>query len=99
MSEYENNPTTNEAPCFFWPYTLLALSLVFILVWQIVLAANARSAIKAQATNLNQVSAAALQTKDSLQKIVVDLLELAKYDNDAKTIVDKYQIRQNQPPK
>ena len=98
MSEYENSPA-NETPCFFWPYTLLALSLVFILVWQIVLAANARGTLKAQAANLSQVSVAAQQTKDSLQKIVVELLELSKSDNDAKAIVEKYQIRQNQPVK
>ncbi len=98
MSEYENT-SSNETPCFFWPYAMLALSLIFILVWQLVLAANARGTIKAQANNLTQVSAAAQQTKDSLQKIVVDLLELSKSDNDAKAIVDKYQIRQNQPAK
>ncbi len=100
MNEYQENPeaSSNSNPNF-WPYTLLAVSFIIIMIWQIVLAANAHSMIQAQASNLNRVSTVAQQTKDSLEKIVVDLLELSKSDNDAKAIVDKYQIRQTAPTK
>ena len=82
----------------FWPVTLLAVSLIAILIWQLVLGVQAKQNLQAQAA-LPQRKATIEQAKKvqtDLEKLVTDLLDAAQSDKDAQAIVEKYQIKRNE---
>jgi cell division protein FtsB len=93
----EQNSSCNS----FWPISLLALSLICILVWQLVLGVQAKQNLQTQvaAPQRKQALEQAKKVQTDLEKLVNDLLELAPSDKDAQTIVDKYQIKKNDPTK
>jgi cell division protein FtsB len=84
----------------FWPVTLLAISLIAILIWQLVLGIQAKQNLQAQVAlpQRKQTIDQAKKVQTDLEKLVNDLLEAAKTDKDAQTIVEKYQIKRNDNP-
>src|SRR5438874_2601889 len=99
-SEY--SPASSKTGPFI-PLLLLTVSILFIFIWQLVNISQQRSAFQeAQrkteefvTTNTPKQEELVKQSKElqtKLEKLVTDLLELAKTDPDAKAITDKYKI-------
>lgn len=86
------------------PFALLTAAIAVVMVAQTVNVFKARTALRENKTQLIDVvhkrEALVGQSKDiqkKLEKLVLDLLVLAKTDDDAKTIVQKYNIQQGNP--
>lgn len=86
------------------PLVLLGVSLAAILVWQIVVTSHQRKGMYEAKRQLGD----AIQKREDLvkqsnqlqakiQTLVIDLLDLAKHDEKAKGIVQKYNIQQTAP--
>lgn len=86
-----------QTPNPFLPIVLLALSVLFALIWQLTAIKNQRNELQNAITRLQEPAKQSQQVQGSLQKLVTELLELSKTDSQAKAIVDKYGIRQNDP--
>lgn len=81
--------------------TMLAISLILLLSWQLVLGVQTKQNLNAQKLQPQRILAVeeAKKVQANLEKIVVDLMKLAETDSDAKTIVEKNQIRRTAPAK
>jgi hypothetical protein len=90
MSETSN---TSFSP--FWPLCLMALSLVFILGWQLVAGIQQYRGSLQMVDQQAVLAKQAAQTESKLQSMMTDLLLLAKTDTEAQTIVTKYRIKMN----
>src|SRR5581483_1529197 len=86
------DPGTSDGLTAFWPFTLLALSLCAILVWQLIVANQVKDHAEQLLKQQERVVSQAHQVQMGLQKFARDLIEVAKTDADAKAIVDKYGI-------
>lgn len=108
---FEAAVTTPAGPSLHLPFALLTSALAVVMFAQTINAFNTRSALregkdqliqgKAQLVDLQRSRETAVKQSEELQKklqdLVLDLLLLAKTDEDAKTIVTKYNIQQNTP--
>ena len=81
----------------FLPLLLLSLSLLSLLIWQLTNLSSQRSNLQATLQRQTEYVLQSRQVQSSLQKIAVELIELAKTDAAAKAVVDKYGIRQQSP--
>jgi hypothetical protein len=81
----------------FWPFTLLALSLCAILVWQLIVANQVKNHAEQLLKQQEKVVSQAHQVQTGLQKFARDLIEVAKSDAEAKAIIDKYGISVTNP--
>jgi hypothetical protein len=92
----------------FLPLTLLSVSLISFFSWQLwiisVQSNNLKDSkqkledfVSNSVPKLDEQGARAKQVQAGLEKLVLDLLEVAKTDNEAKAIVQKYQIQQQKP--
>jgi hypothetical protein len=92
----------------FIPVTLVTLSVIIFFVWQLKNISKQREDLqsaKGKLEELYQTNIPKLddqvqkskQIQAGLEKLVLDLLDLAKTDTDARTIVDKYKIEQHNP--
>lgn len=79
----------------FWPLNLLSFSLLLVLSWQLFMNVQTSAALRNAREQRKNVVQQSQQLQGSLEKLVLDLLELAKTDSEAKAIVDKYKIQQN----
>src|SRR5690242_5839631 len=81
----------------FLPLTLLAVSWIIVLVWQLGLTGQAKGnarTLRDQQTKLVEQSKA---VQAGLERLARDLVEVAKTDDDAKAIVAKYNINITPP--
>ncbi len=101
-----NQPTVgnSEGISLMIPFALLTLAIAVVMVAQTVNVFKARTALRENKTQLIDVvhkrEALVGQSRDiqkKLEKLVLDLLVLAKTDDDAKQIVQKYNIQQGNP--
>ena len=76
----------------FWPLFLLALSLVLFLGWQVMGAMRQRSTLLRMQGQQEILAAQAAEAENRLQPLLMDLVNLARTDADAKAIVAKYRI-------
>lgn len=81
----------------FWPLAIVAATLVVILTWQIVLVSRQGEVLRSQLDQRKALVDQSQSTQKSLEKLVRDLLTLAKTDDAAKALVDKYKITENKP--
>ena len=81
----------------FWPLCLMSASLAVFLGWQVALSVKQYMASTRLATQQDLLEVQAAQTESKLQALVMDLLTLAKTDEDARVIVNKYGIKYNEP--
>lgn len=104
-SEYDT-PGQDKA---FLPLTLLSISMILFFSWQLynisLQSNNLRNNkqkledfVSNSVPKLDEQGARAKQVQAGLEKLVLDLLEVAKTDPEAKAIVQKYQIQQQQKP-
>lgn|SRR3989344_4796161 len=96
------DPETQSFP--FWPVLLVVLAFNLFLVSQIHTTWRGTTRIKEQreifANRIRQAEgqlAAARTIMTTLQGLCNDLLDLSKTDSEIRRIVDKYEIRKNQP--
>ena len=87
------------------PFALLAAAIAVVMVAQTVNVFKAHSSLRDGQAKLNEAyrqrETLVKQSQDlqqKLQNLVLDLLLLAKTDDDAKAIVGKYNIQQNGTP-
>jgi hypothetical protein len=101
---YEDPRDSSAAPSIQLPFALLTCAIAVIMISQTVGVFKQRSALKDARVQLTEAiqkretlvkQSAELQEK--LKALVVDLLDLAKTDEDAKAIVSKYNIQQAAP--
>jgi cytoskeletal protein RodZ len=88
-SPKKTETVTTAGPTAFWPFVLLALSLCAVLVWQLIVATQARqhgAQLRDQQVKLVEQSR---RVQQGLQKFARDLVEVAKTDEEAKAIVTK----------
>src|SRR4051812_27203568 len=99
----EHSPR-RPTPSFLIPFALLALSFAVLLIYQIVNLSKQHSGMQDTKKQLTEIigqrealvkQSTELQAK--LQAMAVDLLELAKTNEKAQSIVQKYNIQQNAP--
>lgn len=81
----------------FGPSVLLALSLAMVLGWNVFQAWRQQQVIKRMLAQNVVVLQQAAATELRLQALLMELVTLAQTDPQAKSIVEKYQIRYNQP--
>jgi len=82
----------------FWPLCLLALSLAVFLGWQVMTAARQYIGLVRLSEQQIILAGQAVQAESKLQAVMIDLLDLAKDDADAREIVGKYGIKFNPAP-
>ena len=83
----------------FFPIVLLAVSLLISMVWQIVSVGSQTTALKSDKAQLVEAlkqrepqAQQAVQMRDQLRALTLDLAELAKTDPKAQALVKKYNI-------
>jgi hypothetical protein len=104
-----NSESNSSGGKSFLPIVLISLSLIVFLSWQWNVIAKNRDNLNTTKQKLDEFVtnnipklddqvAKARQVQSGLEKLVLDLLEVAKTDADAKAIVTKYNIQQQAPP-
>ena len=83
----------------FWPIALIAASLIIILGQNLLTVREQKSALKQLVDQQAPVLDQSRQVQARFQKMMMDLLQLAQSDAEAKTIVTKYGIAVTPPPK
>ncbi len=81
----------------FWPVSLIAVSLLVVLVWNTLLAVQQWHGGYRISVQQEIAVAQTVQAEDKLKAMMMDLIELSKRDQDAKSIVKKYNVTFNQP--
>ena len=101
-TEFESDaPRTRTSPLFI-PFILLAVSVLFSLLWQIASVWAQRSTFLTTKTQLAEAiqkrepqAAQAAEIKTRLEALANDLLDLAKTNSNAEAIVKKFEIQRN----
>jgi predicted negative regulator of RcsB-dependent stress response len=91
----EPNETTRHNG--FWPLLLIGLSLVMVLGWELWVAVATQQIANQLLDQQAKVVAEAKQVQGNLEKLARGLVELAKTDDEAKAIVNKFSIKINTP--
>ena len=100
-----DDTTSRPAPSYLIPFALLAISFAVLQINQIINSSKQHSAMQDTKKQLTEIigqrealvkQSTELQAK--LQAMAVDLLDLAKTNEKAKAIVQKYNIQQAAPP-
>ncbi len=82
----------------FWPLCLMGVSLLLFLGWQLTAAIQQNRQLLVMSEQQEAMAGRAAQTEGQLQAVMMDLLQLADTDEDAKAIVTKYGIKFNPGP-
>ena len=101
-----NSESSNDKS--FIPIVLVTLSIIVAFGWQVQRISQDRDNLQANKQKLEEFAQTTLpkledqvlkakQIQAGLEKLVLDLLEAAKTDPDAKAIVTKYNIKQEAP--
>ncbi len=87
-----NSPLQESAPSAFLPVSLIALSSIVLLTWNLIIVVNQHyNGVRISAQQEIQF-AQAVQAETKLKQMMSDLVDLAKTDTDAETIVKRYRI-------
>ena len=99
-SEPHIQPAVHEhGPTFhgFWPVLLIGLSLILILSWEIWVGIAARQSAQQLQEQQVKVVEQAKQVQTGLEKLVRGLVDLAKTDEAAQKLVNKFGIKVSEP--
>lgn len=98
----DNDSSRLRSAQLLLPFILLAVGVLFSLIWQITALQSQRSAFKATKAQLAETiqqrepqAAQATEIKNRLEVLANDLLELASTNATAEAIVKKYDIQKN----
>ncbi|MEA3186669.1 MAG: hypothetical protein QOD99_499 [Chthoniobacter sp.] len=93
------SPTISTEPTVqtdaFLPLVLIALSLIFVFIFQLTAITQQRAAFQSAIVNQDAGVKQSRQIQGNLEKLVRDLLEVAQTDSEAKSVVTKYGIQSN----
>jgi hypothetical protein len=97
VTPVDRTPQTEEGtPCgggsSFWPISLLAVSFLALLLWQLVIAYHQRQNMKLQLTQRQELVQQSQKVQEELKRLVDSVIKFSKYDADAKALLDKYNI-------
>ncbi|MDZ4789310.1 MAG: hypothetical protein SH807_10250 [Blastochloris sp.] len=83
----------------FLSLSLLAISLLLLLSWQLVISVQTKQNLQTQVDQpqRKQAMEESKKVQINLEKIVIDLMALSETDSDAKEIVAKHQIKRTKP--
>lgn len=90
-----NNSLPEKSFSAFPAVMLLALSLVILLAWNLFIVVNQYRVGTSISAQMDVQIEQAAQTEEKLKLIMGDLVDLAKTDTDAETIVKRYKIAFN----
>lgn len=94
-----NNQSTEKSFSAFAPITLLALGIIILLGWNLYIVVNQHSnGVRISAQQEVQLEQAN-QTELRLKQMMTELVDLAKDDTDAETIVKRHGIAFTPPAK
>ena len=98
MAYPEDAPISN-APRHngFIPLCLIGFSVIIILVWELMIAGQARSNGRQLREQQTKVVEQSKQIQTGLEKLARDLIDTAKTDDDAKALVSNYNISVSSP--
>jgi hypothetical protein len=88
------NGSTEKTYGVFWPLASLALALLIVLVWQFILIRQQGQILTLQMAQRNSQVQGAQNVQTDLERLVRDLLALAKTNEKAQALV----IRENPAP-
>lgn len=92
MNDHNELPTAQNMSAFL-PLTLLAISFIVLLAFQVSIMLPQRSLLQKAIAQSEQAVAQSKQTQAGLQKLVMDLVAAAPEDKDAQAIITKYGIQ------
>ncbi len=81
----------------FMPLSLLAVSFIIILTWELIVAGRARSSARQLREQQGKMVEQSQKVQTGLEKLARDLIEVAGNDDNARAIVTKYQINVTNP--
>ena len=81
----------------FLPFFALTLAVLFVLFGMYSLASRQKTMLKQALVQRAQTVQQARDIQANLERLVRDVIALAARDADAKAVVEKYQIREQQP--
>ena len=87
-----NEFDSNEKMSAFLPLTLVSLTIVILVFFQLLAMFSQRSQLHSMIEQSKPAVAQAQQAQQGLQKLATDLLEAAKEDKDAQAIVQQFGI-------
>jgi hypothetical protein len=85
----------NRSFSSFIPLTIITLSLIFILAFQVQYSNESGANLTTQREAREKIVEQAKGMKAGLEKLVIGIIELTPDDADARAIVEKHQIRRN----
>ncbi|MEI6514707.1 MAG: hypothetical protein WCO77_01910 [bacterium] len=87
-----NSTLQESTPSVFLPISLIALSSIVLLTWNLIIVVNQHyNGVRISAQQEIQF-AQAMQTETKLKQMMSDLVDLSKTDTGAETIVKRYRI-------
>ena len=86
----------NTSQGIFLPMAILMISVLIVLGWNLYLTRSQSAVWNKQFAGREQAVLQARTIQSDLQKIAADLISLSPTDSDARMIIDKYQIKQDQ---
>jgi hypothetical protein len=81
----------------FYPLLLISLSLLLIFAWELKINYGQHNGLQIGIQKQEETVIQSRKIQASLEKLVLDLINLANTDSDAKQIIAKYNIQQNKP--
>jgi len=91
-----NRDDDHSSQGIFLPVAILMVAVMLMLGWNLYLAKTQAVTWQKQITQREQLVNQARSVQSDLQKIASDLISLSLTDVDARLIVEKYQIKQDQ---
>lgn len=95
MNTQESAPPATFSP--FLPMALVTVSVLIFLGWQTAQSVRQHATLIRLSDRQELLASQAAQTENQLQALMMDLLQLAKTDEDARAIAAKYNIKFNPP--
>jgi hypothetical protein len=81
----------------FWPILLIGVSLLMIFSWEVWIGVDTRQTAQLLLEQQGKSVDKAKQVQANLEKLVRDLVELSKTDDEAKKLVTKFGIKISNP--
>ena len=102
----DEEPPRPETTGLFIPFILLAVSVLLFLIWQVANVQSQRSGLKTMKMQMEEAIRArepqveqAIQINNRFEAFAIDLLELARTNENAQAVVKRHDIQRAAPRK
>jgi hypothetical protein len=97
MNDQDQTTCCSGGP--FLSVLLIGISVAIFFIWQIISSSQQGAAFKSTVERQSQLVEQSKQIQGSLERLVLDVMDLAKTgDEDAKAVITKYGIQQQSQP-